>query len=212
MTQRISARLVYLERQAANIFATREPDPGLRKLSYTPLMGASAHLLQSATYKYPEVTFSPSTAAEDWVWRNIMPYELGFDILEGDILATWQPTMAISNNNLLNLRASLGFAGGLFRSASDERRENYFGLGFGYIHRTESATVSSVGFTPTLYHSWDQPVIGEQNTFGGDIHASFLKDRLRIGLGARDFSDFDNTWFLTFSILDLPGAAYWLTR
>ncbi len=212
MTRRISARLVYLERQAANIFAEREPDPGLRKLSYTPLMGATAHLLQSATYKYPGFTFSPSTAPEDWVWRNIMPYEVSFDILEGDILATWQPTMAISSNNLLNLRASLGFAGGLFRSSSDERRENYFGLGFGYIHRTESATISSVGFTPTLYHSWDQPIIGEQNTFGGDIHVSFLKDRLRMGLGARDFSDFDNTWFLTFSILDLPGATYWLTR
>ena len=212
MTRRISARLVYLERQAANIFATREPDPGLRKFSNTPLMGATAHLLQSATYKYPGVTFAPSTAADDWFWRNIIPYEFGFDMLEGDIIATWQPTLAMSSNNLLDLRASLGFAGGLFRSNSDERRENYFALGFGYIHRTESATVSSVGFTPTFYHSWDQPIIGEQDTFGGDFHLSFLKDRLRIGLGARDFSDFDNTWFLTFSILDLPGAAYWLTR
>ena len=192
--------------------ALDKPDPGLRKFSYTPLMGATAHLLQSATYKYPEVTFSPSTAPEDWIWRNIMPYELGFDILERDILATWQPTLAMSNNNLLDLRASLGFAGGLFRSSSDERRENYFALRLGCIRRTESATISSVGFTPTLYHSWDQPIIGEQNTFGGDIHVSFLKDRLRMGLGARDFSDFDNTWFLTFSILDLPGATYWLTR
>ena len=64
-------------------------------------MGATVHLLQSATYQYPGVTFSPSTAAEDWIWRNIMPYELGFDILERDILANWQPTLAMSNNNLL---------------------------------------------------------------------------------------------------------------
>jgi len=212
MTRRISARLAYLERQAANIFAAREPDPDLRKLSYTPLMGATAHILQSVTYKYPGFTFSPSTAPEDWIWRNIMPYELGFDILEGDILAVWQPTLAMSNNNLLNLRASLGFAGGLFRSTSDERRENYFALGFGYIRRTESAMISSLGFTPTLYHSWNKPIIGEQDTFGGDIHVSFLKDRLRVGLGARDIDDFDNTWFLTFSVTDLPGAAYWLTR
>ena len=48
--------------------------------------------------------------------------------------------------------------------------------------------------------------------FAGSYNLSFLKDRLRMGLGARDFSDFDNTWFLTFSIMDLPGAAYWLTR
>ena len=105
------------------------------------------------------------------------------------------------------MRVGPGFAGGVFQSSSDERRENYFALGFGYIRRTESAAISSLGFTPTLYHSWDQPIIGEQNTFGGDIHLSFLKDRLRLGLGARDLSDFDNTWFLTFSILDLPGAA-----
>lgn len=141
-----------------------------------------------------------------------MPYELGFDILEGDVLAIWQPTLAVSNNNLLNLRVSLGFAGGLFRSSADERRENYFALGVGYIRRTESALISSIGVTPTLYRSWDQPIMGEQNTAGGDIHVSFLKDRLRVGLGARDFSDFDTTWFLTFSILDLPGATYWLTR
>lgn len=212
MTRRISARLVYLERQAANIFAAREPDPGLRTFSNTPLMGAAAHLLQSATYKYPGFTFSPSTAPEDWIWRNIIPYELGFDTVEGDMNITWQPTLAMSSNNLLDLRVSLGFAGGLFQSSADKRRENYFALGLGYIHRTESATISSVGFTPTLFHSWDQPIIGEQDTFGGDFHVSFLKDRLRMGLGARDFSDFDTTWFLTFSLLDLPGATYWLTR
>ena len=29
---------------------------------------------------------------------------------------------------------------------------------------------------------------------------------------ARDFEDFENTWFLSLSISDLPGAIYWLTR
>ena len=212
MTRRVSARLVYLERQAADIFAAREPDQDLRKHSYTPLMGATAHLLQSTTYKYPGVTFSPSTAPEDWIWRNIMPYELGFDVSEGDILATWQPTLAMSSNNLLNIRASLGFAGGLFESSADERRENYLGLGFGYIRRTKSAMVSSFGITPTWYHSWEKPGIGEQNTVGGEIHVSFLEDRLRVGLGTRDFNDFDEHFILTFSIVDLPGATYWLTR
>ena len=212
MTRRVSARLVYLERQAAEIFAAREPDQDLRKQSYTPLMGATAHLLQSTTYKYPGFTFSPSTAPEDWIWRNIMPYELGLDVSEGDILVTWQPTLAISSNNLLNLRASLGFAGGLFESSADQRRENYLGLGFGYIRRTKSAMVSSFGITPTWYHAWEKPVIGEQNTVGGEIHVSFLKDRLRVGLGTRDFNDFDEHFILTFSIVDLPGATYWLTR
>jgi len=212
MTRRITTRLTHLERQAADIFAAREPDSSLRSHSYTALMGASAHILQSATYKYPGFTFSPSTAPEDWAWRYIIPYELGFDLVEGDMLITWQPTLAISANNLLNIRASLGFAGGLFENSVDAERENYLGLGIGYIHRTESATISSFGFTPTWYRTWDQPEIGEQTSFGGNIHMSFLKDRLRVGLGARDFDNFDNSWFLTLGISDLPGATYWLTR
>jgi hypothetical protein len=212
MTRRVTARLVYLERQAADIFAAREPDPSLRESSYTLLMGVSAHVMQSTTYKYPEFTFSPSTAPEDWIWRYIMPYELGFGLSEGDILLTWQPTMALSANNLLNVRASLGFAGGLLRSSEDESREDYLALGVGYIRRPGLAGVSSFGFSPTWYHSWDQPQVGKQDTAGGDIFVAFLKDRLRLSLGTRDFSDTRNNWFFGLSLTDLPGLTYWLTR
>ena len=212
LTRRFTARLVYLERQAADLYAEREPDPELREESYTAFMGATAHLLQSATYTYPTFTFSPSTAPEGWIWRYVMPYEFSFDLVEGDILFTWQPTLALSENNLLNLRASLGFAGGLFRSSSNERRENYFGLGLGYIRRTGSSTISSFGITPTWYHAWNQPRIGDQDTPGGDIHVSFMNDRLRVGLGTRDIRHIDNYWFLTLGVMDLPGATYWLTR
>jgi predicted acylesterase/phospholipase RssA len=212
MTRRVSARLVYLERQAADIFAAREQDRDLREQHYTPLMGVTAHVLRSSTYKYPGFTFSPSTAPGDWIWRYIIPYELGFDVSEGDLITTWQPTLAISSNNLLNIRASLGFTGGLFESTVDEKRENYVGLGIGYIRRTQSPKISSFGFTPTWYHAWDQPKNGEQNTVGGEFHVSFLKDRLRVGLGTRDINDFDNHVILTLSISDLPGATYWLTR
>jgi predicted acylesterase/phospholipase RssA len=212
MTRRVSARLVYLERDARNIYEAREPDPDLRESSYTSLMGLTAHALQSATYKYPAFTFSPSTAPESWIWRYIMPYELGFDLAEGDALFTWQPTMALSPRNLLNVRASLGFEAGLLRSSDVDLRENYLGLGVGYIRRTGSAGISSYGFTPTWYHTWSKPTVGDQDTFGGDIFVAFLKDRLRVGLGSRDFNDTSNHWFLTLSVTDLPGLTYWLTR
>jgi len=212
LTRRFSARLVYLEEQAADIYAAREPDPSKRESSHTGLMGTSAHLLQSATYKYPPFTFSPSTAPNDWIWRNFIPYELGFDLVEGDMLVTWQPTWSMSKNNLLDARISLGFAGGLFRSNSDRSRNNYFALGLGYIRRTASPTLSSYGITPTWYHTWQQPEIGDQDTVGGDIHVSFLKDRLRLGFGTRDITDFNENWLLTVGITDLPGMAYWLTR
>lgn len=212
LTRRVTARLVHLERQAADLYAAREPQEELREESYTAFMGGTAHLMQSATYKYPEFTFSPSTAPEEWIWRYVIPYELSFDLSEGDILVTWQPTMALSENNLLDIRASLGFAGGLFKSSSDRERENYLALGLGYIRRTEQATISSFGFTPTLYHKWTKPQVGKQNTFGIDVHASFLSDRLRVGIGSRDFENFNDEIFITFGISDLPGATYWLTR
>lgn len=212
LTRRITARLVYLERQAADVYAAREPDPDKRESSYTALMGMNAYLMQSATYRYPGFTFSPSTAPEDWWWRYVIPYDLAVDLVEGDILVSWQPTWKISENNLLDVRASLGFAGGLFKSSSNRNRENYLALGLGYIRRTGSATVSSFGITPTWYHKWRRPDIGDQDTAGGDIYVGLLKDRLRVGLGTRDIRDFGDEWFLTIGIMDLPGAAYWLTR
>ena len=212
LTRRMTARLVYLERQAADIYAAREPDPDKRESSYTEFMGATAHLLQTATYKYPSFTFSPSTAPEDWIWRYVMPYELGWDLVEGDILLTWQPTMALSDNNLLDLRVTVGYAGGLFRSSSTRNRKNYFALGLGYIRRTGSGMISSFGITPTWYHDWSEPELGQQDSAGGDIHVSFMKDRLRVGLGTRDVRNFNDEWFLTVGLTDLPGMTYWLTR
>jgi hypothetical protein len=133
-------------------------------------------------------------------------------MVEGDLLVNWQPTLALSKNNLLNLRAGLGFAGGLVRSSSSRTRENYLAVGLGYIRRTGSTTVSSFGFTPTWYHDWNKPELSDQNTVGGDIHVSFLHDRVRVGVGSRDFGNFNDAWFLSVGVLDVPGATYWLTR
>ena len=131
---------------------------------------------------------------------------------EGDILLTWQPTMALSANNLMNARASLGFEGGILGSGEDESRVGYLALGVGYIRRSGLAGVSSFGFTPTWYHSWSEPEVGKQDTAGGDIFVAFMKDRLRVGLGTRDFSNSKDNWFLTLSFTDLPGLTYWMTR
>jgi predicted acylesterase/phospholipase RssA len=212
LTRRMTARLVYLERQAADLYAEREPNPDLQEKSYTALMGATAHLLQTVTYRYPTFTFSPSTAPEHWAWRYVIPYEFSWDLVEGDMIMTWQPTLAMSENNLLSLRASLGYAGGLFRSSSNKERKNYLGLGLGYIRRTRAGLVTSFGITPTWYHKWSQPEIGSQDTAGADIHVGFLKDRLRVGLGTRDIKNMNDEWFFTFGFTDLPGAIYWLTR
>lgn len=212
LTRRFTSRLVYLERQAADLYAEREANPELREASYTTMMGGLAYFLQRTTYKYPDFTFAPSTAPDDWAWRYVIPYEFDFDLVEGDILVTWQPTAALTKKDLLAIRASLGFAGGLFKSPSDQERENYLALGAGYIRRTPWTTLSSVGITPTWYHAWKAPQVGDQDTFGGDISAGFFGDIMRVGVGSRDFSNFNNAWFLTLGFTDLPGLTYWLTR
>ena len=212
LSRRITTRIVHLERQADVIYTAREPDPKKRETSYSTLMGITAHSLQTATYNYPDFTFAPSTAPQDWLWRNIIPYEIAFDLADSDLLLIWQPTWAMSNDDLLAVRASLGFTRGLINNSESVERENYAALGLSYIRQTNSGLVSSWGLTPIWYHKLSDPVIGEQDTLGGDVHVSFFKDRLRVGLGARDFSDTADTWFLTVGLTDLPGLSYWLTR
>ena len=212
LTRRITNRLFYLETLADRTYKAQEPDPKKRESAYTELMSAATFVLQSGTYKNPSFTFSPSTAPDNWIWRNIIPYEIGYDLVEGDMLLAWQPTAALSNKDLLGLRLSLGFTGGLFSSNDDVTRENFFGFGVSYTRKTNYLIASSFGVSPTLYHNLTEPDVGKQNTFGGDLFINFFKDRLRIGIGARDVNKASDTAFLTFSINDIPGMVYWLSR
>ncbi len=212
LSRRVTTRIVYLEQQAKAIYTAREPDPEKRETSNSTIMGMAAHTIQTATYNYPDFTFAPSTAPQDWIWRNIIPYEFAFDLAESDLLFSWQPTWSLTKKDLVAARASLGFAGGTFSSSDSIERENYGALGLSYIRQTNSGLISSWGLTPTWYHQWSDPKVVDQDTLGGDMHVSFFKDRLRVGLGARDFNRTSDTWFITIGLSDLPGLGYWLTR
>ena len=212
LTRRTTTRLVYLETQAEETFAEREPDASKRESANVAVMGASAFVLQSSNYRYPEYSFAPSTAPDNWLWRNIIPYELGIDFGEGDLMFTWQPTFALSQQDLLGARLSLGFPGGLFQSSANVGRENFLSLGVDYTRQLSSRYISSYGITPTWYHSFYESVSYETNTLGGDVHVSVLENRLRFGVGVRDFDRASDSWFLTLGITDIPGIIYWLTR
>ena len=213
LVSRISNRLVYLEEQAEMIFIARESDPEKRDHAYPGLMGAGSYVLRTVNYKYPRFTFSPSTAPDDWGWRNIIPYEFGFDLAEGDLLISWQPTWSLTKKDKLGIRGTFGFAGGLLNSAAvTANRENYISLGLDYTRLTRSGIFSSWGLTPSWFHTFNEPEIGEQDTFGADIHVGMLENRLRLSLGARDIDDMGDTWFLVIGVTDVPGLVYWLTR
>jgi len=195
------------------IFIARESDSEKRDHAYPGLMGAGSYVLRTVNYKYPHFTLSPSTAPDDWIWRNMIPYEFGFDLAEGDLLISWQPTWSLTKKDKLGIRGTFGFAGGLLNSAEvAATREDYVSLGLEYTRLTRYGLVSSWGLTPYWFHIFNKPEIGEQDTFGADIHVGMLENRLRLGLGARDIDDMGDTWFLTVGITDVPGLVYWLTR
>ena len=212
LVKRVTRRLAYLEKQAETIYRAREPDPEKREKANTAIMGAGALVLRTATYKYPKFTFSPSTAPEDWLWRNIIPYETAFDLSDGDLLFLWQPTWNFKTTNA-GIRFGLGFAGGVFNSTDSERRENYGILGLDLTRIVKTAIFSGYGITPAVYYNWRNPEDGDQTTFGFDVHANLFNNRFRISLGARDIiHDAEDTIFLTIGIADLPGLVYWLSR
>jgi len=212
LVSRVTDRLVYLEQQAEIIYEAREPDPELRENAYPGLMGSGSYALRATTYKYPGFTFAPSTAPDEWWWRNVIPFEIGVDLAEGDLLFTWQPTLSLSRYNKLGIRGSIGFAGGLFTTNEDELRENYLALGLDFTRRTRSGLFSSYGATASWYHTFNKSIFEEQDTVGGDIHVGFLENRLRLGLGTRDLNNAGDAWFLLFSVTDIPGMSYWLSR
>ncbi|NNF97111.1 MAG: hypothetical protein HKM94_09315 [Halobacteria archaeon] len=212
LVSRVTDRLVYLEQQGEIIYKEREPDPEKRENTYPGLMGAGSYALRATTYKYPGFTFSPSTAPEEWWWRNVIPFEIGVDLAEGDLLFIWQPPWSLSRYNKLGIRGSLGFAGGLFNTKEEEPRENYLALGLDFNRQTRSGLFSSYGATASWYHTFNEPVIDDQDTAGGDVHVGLLENRLRLGLGTRDFDNTGDTWFFLFSVTDIPGMTYWLSR
>jgi hypothetical protein len=212
LVRRATGRLVQLEQNARGIFAAREPDPAKRETSIVGVMGASSHVLRAATYKYPDFTFAPSTAPEEWWLRNVIPYELGLDTVEGDVLITWLPTWSMSPHTLLSLRGGFGFSRGFLDAKGEQERGNYALLGPELNLLTGRQLLSSWGLMAGVYYAFDTPLSGNRESLGGGVHVGLFKDRVRLSLGSRNLDEASDNWFLIIGITDLPGLTYWLTR
>ena len=211
LARRTANRVMHLEKQADRLFTAREPDPSKREESMLGLLGASSFALLTATQKYPDFSFAPSTAPAEWGWRYLIPYEVGFDILEGDALLTWEPTWSLSSNTLFSLRAGLGLAGGLLGKPRDER-QNYVSLGPSLTRVTGTQLWSSWGASIGWYQGIGATDGEQLESPGAELHMSFLKDRLRLAMGSRNIKFAENQWFLQIGLTDVPGLAYWLSR
>ena len=210
--QRFTERLVLLEEDARDIFRAREPDPEKREEAMVGLLGATSHILRSSTYNLPSFTFAPSTAPDRWFARNLIPYELAFDMVDGDMMLTWQPTWSLGRSAALSVRGTIGLAGGLIDAGSAADRKNYLLLGPDLTWSTGHQLWSSWGAMAGWYHTFQSPATGKQDAPAFDVHVGLFKDRIRLGIGARDANDIGDNWFLSLGIADLPGLIYWLTR
>lgn len=214
LTVRITNRLNYLEQESSRIIANRDAESRQQTDQWSEILGGSSYVLRAATYKYPTFDFSPSTAPKGWFPRNIIPYEVAIDLLEGDILLSWQPTWSLNKYNNVGIRASIGIADGLIRSSQedDDKSENYYAIGLDFTHLTHSGVISSWGITPTYFELFESPESGKRNSFGGDIHIGFLQNRLRLAVGNKGTDDANDNWYFLIGLDDLPGLIYWFSR
>lgn len=212
LTRRFTERLIVLEKDTARIYKEREPDPEKRPETNEAILGGASFVLRSSSYKYSDFDFSPSTAPKGWKWRYLIPYEIAFDLVEGALQFTWQPTWSLSKYNLLTARGTVAFAKGIVGEESHKVSDNFFILGAGYDHLTTNNIISSFGITPGYYHFFRTPESGEAGSFGGEIHMSILGNKIRFALGTRDFDEIENSWYLSFGVTDIPGIVYWFTR
>jgi hypothetical protein len=137
---------------------------------------------------------------------------MAFDVGGNDLVLTWQPTFTLDRRTTLGLRTGFGIARGLATPDDSEEDDSYFTLGLDLTRLAHARALSSWGITPALFHTFDEEAVDRQTSFGFDLHAGFLKNRLRIGVGARDVNDAEDSWFVLVGITDVPGAVYWLTR
>jgi hypothetical protein len=129
------------------------------------------------------------------------------------MLLFWQPTFNYSNKVNAGARLGLGFTGGVVNTNAGENRENYGVVGLDLTHIVNTWVFSGWGVTPAIFHNWQEVEVGNQTSFGFDVHANLFKNRMRFGLGVRDALDnAEDTIFFTIGIADLPGLFYWLSR
>ena len=212
LTRRFTERLIVLEKETGRIYREREPDPDKRPQTREGLLGGASFVLRSSTYKYPAFDFSPSTAPKRWKLRYLIPYEIGFDLTDGALHFTWQPTWSISKNHLLTARGTVAFTRGVIGENSHEEPNNFFVLGAGYTKRIDKGLFSGYGITPGYYRYFRTQDSGDIDSFGGEIHLTVLENKLRFALGTRNFDDLEDSWYLSFGVADIPGIAYWFSR
>ncbi|KPK48129.1 MAG: hypothetical protein AMS22_15820, partial [Thiotrichales bacterium SG8_50] len=102
---------------------------------------------------------------------------MGFDLVDGDFMLTWQPTWALGANTALGIRGTIGVAGGLISPSASDPRENYLLLGLDFTRATGNQLWSSWGAMAGWYHKQLVPDRRGGRSSGSHLLANALKPR-----------------------------------
>ncbi|MBF5042243.1 patatin-like phospholipase family protein [Aggregicoccus sp. 17bor-14] len=156
--------------------------------------------------RYPRLDLDPSTipgaslAAPDVGRRalaHLLPYRIGLDVSNGGVSLSWlEPALRLSPHvSVLSAVTPLDLEIGRSRYSS------------------------TVGLLPTLHLRGTSLSAGPRASVywrdgriatGAELRVSVLQDRLGLALGTRDFPLGSSNFFVSVSLADFNGVAYWL--
>ncbi len=200
LTSRISRRLLELERNEQAVIKGGEVIRGSLGLA---ALAAHSYFQEENTH------ITPRSAAPEYSWETLLPYELGVDLRNGGPMVAWQPSLTFGPSWALDSRVTPLF---LNRYANNDILFAQYDL---FLSYRRNGLISSMGIGPTLTYTWSDWPGHPRTALGSSIYLGFMQDKLRLSAGTRGGSEVDfpgNSVYLSLSITDIPGMVYWLRR
>ena len=198
LTSRVSSRMLELEQTAND--------------EYAALIRGAMGLGAFAVHSYipdEEHTLLIQSAAPADSWMTWLPYEIGADFRNGGLVVSWLPGIDLSESLSFDLRITPVH---LNRYAGEEI---WFSQADLFLSYNRSGFFSSFGIGPTYTYTWKDWPGAKQNNLGASLYIAMLQDKLRLTIGERDFNENSfagESIYLSISVMDIPGFAYWLTK
>ena len=198
LTSRVSSRMLELEQTTDD--------------EYAALIRGAMGLGAFAVHSYipdEEHTLLIQSAAPADSWMTWLPYEIGADFRNGGLVVSWLPGIDLTESLSFDLRITPVH---LNRYAGEEI---WFSQADLFLSYNRSGFFSSFGIGPTYTYTWKDWPGAKQNNLGASLYIAMLQDKLRLTIGERDFNENSfagESIYLSISVMDIPGFAYWLTK
>jgi hypothetical protein len=165
--------------------------------------------------KYRDVTrpFTRSTAPRDSLDAWFLPYEIGADVSNGGLLASWEARLPfhIVGDSAISLKLTPFIWNRNQTGISRTGQLDIIGS-FGI----DTLAISSIGIGPSFNVNYSDNLAGfKKYNYGAMGYVGLFADKLRISVGMRSFRRHDysgNLSYISFGITDFQGIFYWLRQ